>query len=189
MKRKLDPTLSTLAEVRRVVAKEEVIFVDPGTGGTGWAIFHFPERCKDAALAPHSWGVIKPTSRHKTWRARFEYIATTFSNDVLFNAGPERMVLEWPEFWSRSRKSRAAARRGDLVKLAALCGALELAAIQASCESSLLLTPRAWKGSLSKPAVDLRIRHAIHRKYSDHVSDAVGMGLAVQGFVDTGRVR
>lgn len=188
MRRKLDPALSTLDDVRRAVASEEVIFVDPGTGGTGWATFDFGGRQGDDAFAPLARGVIKPTRRYKTWRARFKYIATEFY-EVLFEYRPERMVLEWPEFWPRSRKSLAAAKRGDLVKLAALCGALELAAIQSSCDDSLFITPREWKGGLSKPSVDLRIARAIYRRYPEHISDAVGMGLAVQGFVDSGRTK
>jgi Holliday junction resolvasome RuvABC endonuclease subunit len=155
------------------------MFVDPGTGGTGWAIFDFSEETRP--LPPEKYGAISPPKKLKTWRARFDYVTTAFADEVLFDEGPDRLVLEWPEIWGYSARSRASAGRGDLTKLAALCGAFQLAARQNSASATLLVTPRAWKGELSKRAVDSRIRRALGERYPNHVSDAVGMGLAAQG--------
>jgi hypothetical protein len=156
------------------------MFVDPGTGGTGWAIFDFGEEARP--LPPEKYGTISPPSKIRGWLGKFEYVTTTFADEVLFDEGPDRLVLEWPEFWGRSARSRASAERGDLTKLAALCGGLWVALIQnGGGPPPLLVTPRAWKGDLSKHAVNSQIRRTLDEKYPNHVSDAVGMGLAAQG--------
>ncbi|GAG23731.1 unnamed protein product, partial [marine sediment metagenome] len=45
-------------------------------------------------------------------------------------------------------------------------------------------TANEWKEQLTKGAVDKRIKRAIGEVYPEHVSDAVGMGLAVQGLLE-----
>jgi Holliday junction resolvasome RuvABC endonuclease subunit len=169
--------MSTLEEIRGITAWENIIIIDPGSEGTGWCLW----RMADAA-EPKAHGVL--TSRARTWRERMEDITTRFSNEVLASASPDRMLLEWPEMWSGSVKSQASASTGKLLKLAALCGALELVAVQHIPEVSLFVSANEWKGQLEKQAVNFRIRRALGRSYPNHAADAVGIGLAVLGLLN-----
>ncbi len=177
MSRRPDPLISTLKQVLARTQSEELMFVDPGSGGTGWAIFKMPSEVTEP-IRPLEFGAL--SSRSGLWHDKFAEIAVAFADEVLFEHGPDRVVHEWPELWAGSAKSQASTSDGDLFKLSALIGALELAVLQCDMEPSLFVTPR-WKGQMDKKAVDERIARAIGCSYPNHVSDAVGMGLAVMG--------
>lgn len=148
--------------------------VDPGIGGTGIAEFvdvevGFPEApCETTAIV----------SRRKGWRAKVDGIVSEFKN-ALCGDVPDCIVFEFQELWSGSSTSMAAGSKGDLFKLTFLTGRLAQVAYDAGCEV-VLVKPGEWKGQLSKKAVDRRIDRAFGLAFGNHVSDAVGMGLAMQ---------
>jgi len=84
-----------------------------------------------------------------------------------------------------SEKGYASSQSGDLIKLCQLTGMLigALALNGIELNSLNLITPTEWKGQLPKEEVDRRIKRILKRKtkYPDHVSDAVGIGLFLQG--------
>jgi len=178
-RRKVREPLSTLPQVRRFVTGERVIIVDPGSDGTGWSLWDFSS---NGTHIPIACKALK--SKKLSWYDRMEDITQQFHEDVMaLDAVPDRMLLEWPEIWVGSERSQASAASGDLIKLAALCGALGTVAVWCCPESSLFVSAREWKGQLSKKTVDIRIKRANGQKYPNHTSDTVGIGLAVLGLL------
>jgi hypothetical protein len=176
--------LSTLEEVRASTAGTRTMLIDPGSSGTGWAIFDMPKARPEVAPPPVMADGIN--SRTSTWIMRMAQIA----EDIPVFCRRYRVifiVLEWPELWAGSEKSHASAASGKLLQLVAACGAI-IEAVHLKAEdllvtNILLMVPREWKGQLKKPVVDDRIARAIGLKYPNHVSDTVGMGLAVMGLL------
>ncbi len=180
-KRKRPEHLSTLAEIRSTTAGSRVMFVDSGSGGTGWAVFDVLVCANPLRAKPVTVDVI--TSDADTWQMRIAQIAEDLPimcrrNDVY------HVVIEWPVLWAGSEKSHAAAASGKLLQLAAACGALiQGIHLMRRAVGIMLVTPNEWKGQLTKHAVDARIMRAIGEAYPNRVSDAVGMGLAVMGLL------
>ena len=74
----------------------------------------------------------------------------------------------------------ASASRVDLFKLTILTGVLADVAYTDGAEV-VLVKPGEWKGQLSKESAGRRIKRAFGKRWPNHVEDAVGIGLAVQG--------
>jgi hypothetical protein len=73
----------------------------------------------------------------------------------------------------------AALDSGDLWSLAYLVGGYTATALSAGCVVTIV-TASEWKGQLNKKAVAERVELCNGVKYpNDHVTDAVGIGLAV----------
>jgi Holliday junction resolvasome RuvABC endonuclease subunit len=148
---------------------ESLFCVDPGSEGTGWAYWK-----NIKIIKPSQTGVHKAT-REKEWKNKIDKIANevdAFLDDNPCNIG----IVEFPEFWKGSKRSLASAHTGSLVKLCVLTGVL-YEVIQRYSYETLFVKPREWKGNLPKDVVDLRIYEAIGKRYKNHVSDAVGIGL------------
>jgi len=146
--------------------------VDPGIGGTGVAQFISSEE------APIE--TVSIVSRRKGWRAKVDGIVEAFMSMLDEDLeSPTCVVFEFQELWSGSSTSMAAGSKGDLFKLTFLTGRLAQVAYDAGAEV-VLVKPGEWKGQLSKKAVDRRIDRALGLAFGNHVSDAVGMGLAMQ---------
>ncbi len=180
-KRKRPEHLSTLEEIRSTTDGSRVMFVDSGSGGTGWATFYIPMLAEHPPLKPIATGVI--TSDADTWQMRIAQI----TEDLPLMCARSKaiyVVIEWPTLWAGSSKSHAAAASGKLLQLAAACGALiQGIHLMRYAVGIMLVTPNEWKGQLTKPAVNARIMRAIGETYPNHASDAVGMGLAVMGLL------
>ena len=158
------------------IETESFIAIDPGLNGTtGYAIFH-PSLYKK----PVSDGIItKARKASESWIVECQRIAY----DIKLMAKPcDEAFIEMPEFWAGNAKSYTATAQGDLFKLAFLVGSItqELSSVLVDVT---LLAPRQWKGQLKKEMVDRRIAYILHRKYPNHVSDAVGIGLYVLGLL------
>ena len=180
--RKTREPLSTLEQVRRNVLGEKVVIVDPGSDGTGWCLWDFDCLVDGEAPVPVEHGVLK--SSKNSWHERMADISRQFCDETLATIScPDRMLLEWPELWAGSARSQASGASGDLIKLSALCGALEMAAIWRCAQVSLFISANEWKGQLTTTAVNARIKRANGKAYPNHASDAVGMGLAVMGLL------
>lgn len=77
-----------------------------------------------------------------------------------------------------SLKSSVSISSGSLFKLGLLIGVYADVAYDKGIPYRLLLA-REWKGQLSKAATALRVKRINNQTYkSDHITDAVGMGLS-----------
>jgi hypothetical protein len=159
---------------------KRVLFVDPGLNGTGWAVFLDigPVVTNAAPKPPKRTGVIRHNPADKPWELRAHEIAGRVK-DLIEIFEIQKTVIEFPGLWT-SGKSMASATTGDLFKLTYLIGAMGLFA-----ETPLLISPQEWKGQLPKEIVIARIKKlwpAYQEK--NHEADAVGMGFALQGFLN-----
>jgi len=154
--------------------------VDPGIGGTGIAYWDMISRGRSKPHLPDTVKAI--TSKEPVWESKVEAITATFSG-VLEALKPNWVIIEFQELWAGSASSMASASGGSLFKLTYLTGQFGKAVNDRCPNMAVLIGPSGWKGQLSKKAIDLRIRRAFGKKvkFPNHVSDAVGMGLAIQG--------
>jgi len=157
---------------------ENVLTVDPGLGGTGLACWASLSHGQVEPQEPQSTEIIRG-GRTGSWEYRVEHIWHIFTRSLLLTQ-PRFVVLESQALWTGSASSMASAGRGDLFKLAYLTGGLWTIAIGRDAEV-VLVSPNQWKGQLPKSAIHKRIKRALGARYPEHVADAVGMGLAVQG--------
>lgn len=160
---------------------ERLIAIDPGLfGHTGFAIW-YRQRVKMSDikefklydLTPQITGKVKRTDF--SWEADARHIAHHLR---AYASRFEQAVIEMPEFWSGSAKSFTSTARGDLFKLSFLVGAIYYALSRIGVNVTLV-SPRQWKGQLSKEMVNRRIQRILNNKehYPDHEADAVGIGL------------
>lgn len=157
------------ALMRDISSSDPFMTVDPGLGGTGWALFESFDK------PPSHYGVLE--DRKGKWVDRARRIANDFGGLVRGFENPA-VIIEWPGFWGGSVKSFASMERGDLFKLCFLIGNMS-----AWCENPPhLISPQVWKGQLSKEAVKNRIIRAYGAEWKevgDHIADAIGIGLAM----------
>lgn len=171
------------------------VCIDPGVTGTGIAIFRVKQLKKRADGKPtripiiaeelprmtKKWYRLRQDDYQSKWMAKVDWYAWQLRLAVA-NYNLTSAYMEFPEQWGASEKSQAAAQKGDLMKLAFLCGAFANTLAYAWAVQTTLLFPRDWKGQMSKKVVAKRVRRAIHRVYeSNHITEAVGMGIHLQG--------
>jgi hypothetical protein len=163
--------------------KRATITIDPGYGGTGVAYFL-------------RTSTIRPRPPYRVWNLKGSKGSHEGSIDTelldaftmlirTLSPAPYHAVIELPNLWSGSAKSMASATSGKLFTLTALCGAY--AALLWNCWhiDIQFVKPQEWKGQLPKEIVERRVLRAwpaVRGKLiTDHVADAVGMGLWLQG--------
>ena len=163
-----------------------IMTVDPGLGGTGYAIWERTDfdKCvppvESGSLAPSDF----PYCKDKPWWVAAFAIATTLRNRCQRFA-VAAVYLEQPAFMEGG-KGLAAARDGDLVKLTSLYGIIA----GHCCDSgSRLFVPvpiSEWKGNMPKDVCHPRIFKKLPGwkpgTSTTHEVDAVGIGLYVKGF-------
>jgi hypothetical protein len=92
------------------------------------------------------------------------------------------VACEWPKLFE-SEAGQAAARRGDLVKLAFVVG--RIAELTAQMGFMFTIIPvNNWKGTMDKGQVERRIARIVGPEsttFKSHVWDAVGIGLYYRG--------
>lgn len=152
------------------------ITVDPGLGGTGYAVFNSEG---PGAVPPADFGVLH--ARRGDWRARAHSLRRAFWAECQVHVPIQRIVIEFPELFASSAKSTASASKGNLFQLTYLVGLLGAVAADYTGEPPELITPRQWKGQLPKEVVIRRMLRAYGHEYSSHAADAVGIGLHLQG--------
>jgi Holliday junction resolvasome RuvABC endonuclease subunit len=170
---------------------KDVLFVDPGIGGTGWAFFNQINPIRGGQNGSNidgiylidyrSSGVIK-VKQNRQWPGKVADVCAEFEG-LVQSLKPKIVVLEFPEIWSGNAASMQSAQRGDLFKLAYLIGGLGEIARRSGARMPVLVFPREWKGQLPKDIVIKRIEHVMELKPKDHEADAIGMGLAAQGLL------
>ena len=161
-----------------------VLFIDPGLTGTGFAFFPtvITSRAKgtvfDAREEGLYTGVWRPTGS-KLWGGKTAD-ACAWLNGLVGGIKPNLVVIEYPELWTGSAKSIASASTGKLFKLTYLVGGYGEVVRRLPCTRlPILVTPTEWKGQLPKEVVINRINQKIKNleKIRDHEGDALGMGL------------
>ncbi len=165
---------------------ENIMFIDPGLGGTGWAFYSIlPTNGKRNPQCPHSSGSFKPKGS-ADWQTKAEAIWSWFEGHLAtfqINA----LVMEAPEAWLTDSTGLASVQRGDVFKLMYLIGGLADIARRRGIRVPIILAPREWKGQLPKAVTEKRVRKAFSQSEwapqtkTSHEMDAVGMGLAAQG--------
>ena len=156
----------------------KVLIVDPGVSGTGWA--YWLDISRDGNRSANMPFLSDSKIPKKTGFDAVEILWAWFDGvvDVL---RPKIVVIEFPELWSSSGVSLSSAAKGDLFKLTYLIGGFGRIVSKRTNRAPVLVTPTEWKGQLPKKAVDARIKRSLGKKYKNHESDAVGMGLCLQG--------
>jgi len=163
----------------------DVVFIDPGLEGTGWAYWARLFTKGHPTPPPFSAGTI--TSRIKTsWEAKASDICAQLAG-VLAALPLSVVVIEMSELRGDST-SYASAKSGSLFKLTYLIGAMSQV-----CQAKIHCTPilvksAEWKGQLPKDLVVKRFLKAFPsfekargKKIRNHEGDALGMGLAAMG--------
>ncbi len=162
-----------------------VLFVDPGITATGVA-FWKDLQIAGPVTAPEKTQVLRPsTGNSQEWEGKAHEICCEFAG--LVRGWQVRwIVLEMPQVWNTSATSMASASTGDLLKLVYLVGEMGWLCRDICDRAPVLLNVNAWKGQMPKDTVERRIAYAFkkakikYKKFPNHVSDAVGMGLHAQ---------
>lgn len=160
-----------------------IMTVDPGLGGTGWAVWG--RDTFDNLVPPLSSGSIDPRSGDLQHERSFS-IADQIHQLALRNS-VFVVYIEYPMFMESSGKGMSAARGGDLVTLSVLVGMI---ASRVADGRSTLYCPveiPTWKGGMNKDITKTRVLDLLP-DYSPststtHEIDAIGIGLHVKGFL------
>lgn len=142
---------------------------------TGWAFW-------DGKTEPADWGMITLDRNVKGLEVQLGYMQRRFKC-LLEDIKPELCVLEGVEFWAGNLRSMTSARRGNLSKLSYLVGMYMATCLEKGIDVRILLA-REWKGQLKDPMVHSRVFNLTGiqlKKGEQHISDAIGIGLSLQG--------
>lgn len=160
-----------------------ILSVDPGVGGTGWALL----RADSGRL--EQWGTLHGRGN---WAQKARQIMIGF--EKLFAIRKDyigQVYIESPVFM-RGYGGYTTASSGDLVKLAMLCGAMYLWSLKREQHGVMLVEPSKWKGQLPKKICNDRVLAILNRmepytstaeigRISNHALDAIGLGLWALG--------
>jgi hypothetical protein len=164
-----------------------IICIDPGLNGTGWAVF---DREDGPIRFPIASGSISVERKKHPWWTECKIIAELIRNQMQ-HYGCFGVYIELPKFFESAGAGMSAARDGDLVRLSVLTGM-----IFGACSSQMLVSsivPVAitdWKGQLPKEMCNDRVVKKLRTVYpkwkpstnTTHELDAIGIGLFVKGW-------
>lgn len=148
----------------------KILAIDPGYGGTGWALFESGRYYKS--------GIIRLPAGAKS-RLSDEAISKLIMHEfhnLIMKFKPDKVVIETMTFWSGSGKSYVSTAKGDLFKLTMLVGMFFAVCVYADIECKTI-SANIWKGQLSKKAVKNRLKRYLNIEFREHEADAVGIGL------------
>ncbi len=148
------------------------ITIDPGVGGTGWALWNA------------KWGLLKNGVIHEAYGGQetddliiWKHRAIKVSERVreMCWKGVDELYIEYPSVFGGG----VAAQSGAVVKLACLVGMI---CGSAGVNYFELVPVHAWKGNLPKDVVQRRIKKLLpNAKAESHDWDAIGIGLYKKG--------
>ena len=164
---------------------ENALYIDPGLDGTGWSYWETLAVFQHGTSAPYSTGSIgRVKGGADMWVSRVHAQCELLVEDLRESVGKiDYIGIEFPGLWAGDAVSYASTSSGDLFKLAFMVGALAECLSRTYGPTPELFSPQEWKGQLSKTQVNQRIERAIKKSFPNHVSDAVGMGLAAAGLL------
>ncbi len=151
--------------------------IDPGVN-IGWALWskeewsrhQYPQR--NGCLSRSSGGV---------WKSTVAELYRLFDRQLAVSGEIKEAYMEMPEYFADAN-AVATSTSGALVKLSMVAGGVQ-ALLAVRRIPLTLIGIRDWKGQLPKHIVEQRIRTRIRmpEDLPDHVVDAIGIGLWVQG--------
>lgn len=158
--------------------------VDPGDK-TGWALFD------DRYKRPRETGEIKVTPtmvRELKIEEKLKHQWAQFDNLIGYtNKDLDHVYIEGTRVYGGSQISMISAVRGDLINLTLMIGGYAAICNEHNVPFSII-TASKWKGQLTKEATAAQVLHVTGEKYaSEHITDAVGIGLHVLGLLPIGR--
>lgn len=159
---------------------DNLMFIDPGLMGTGYAYFDRIVRTASTPRPPISYGVYTP--KGCSWESRAGAVCD-WLRGMMKGARVKYTILEMSQMWEGSPVSFSSALKGDLFKLTYLIGGMGEVVRTTTDREPVLVTARVWKGQLSKDAVKRRLQDAFTHRYHEHEADAVAMGLSAQGLL------
>ena len=116
-----------------------------------------------------------------TMETQLAFLWSQFSS-LLTKYKPTIVYIEGVEFWMGSLKSVTAAKRNNLSKLSYVVGGYSNEAMRRGIEVRILPASQ-WKGQMSKEIVMRKINRINGQVYqTDHISDAVGIGMSRMGY-------
>ena len=146
-----------------------MIGIDPGLGGTGFAI-------ADGYRFIHGETFnVSTTIKHLSLRADFIAKSVVYSALEHDNTNDRKALIEYPEFYT-GRVGISCASTGGLIKLAYLVGYISSALVKVGYRVELI-TPNDWKGNIPKHISTNRIQSIIKYPVDSHLADAVGLIL------------
>lgn len=154
--------------------KENFISIDPGSEGTGIAIWL-------SAAMPYQTKILEYKNPNAKWEDRCDYICMLLEHEIRQRKQWLRAVYcEQPQYM-QTFKGVTAASAGSLMKLCTIYGRF----LQISFSLGIKFIPvdiPKWKGQLSKRQVKFRVDRIIPgNNYTSHAIDAVGIGLYAKG--------
>ena len=154
----------------------EVVTVDPGQGGTGWATWGWINYGE--IHPPLDFGVIdvRDMSERNALNAVWSRL-----DSIIAAEHCTTLVIESTALWGGSARSQAATATGELFITARLIGGIERIAQQRGVRHVVLPRAQDWKGQLPKRVVKARVLKKLGVKCRNHEADAVGIGLAAMG--------
>jgi hypothetical protein len=171
-----------------------VLCIDPGTAGTGLALF----KANDFNMNVYSYGSTNSNDKTTMEKPEFapimtiickfdtveEYLAVI--HNLIMTESVVQVYCEGQAYMKGSIKGQVTADSGALVKLSNFAGSI-LGLCFAMKVPFRWVTVNAWKGQLPKQVVWHRINQAIpgiEEVCKSHAMDAVGIGLWLQGIIN-----
>lgn len=155
--------------------------IDPGLTCTGIAVWDAEKWSKDAKVKPVWVGYVYPKWHH--WQGKADK-ATEYAVGAWKARKWNSTYIEFPQYQGTT-KGIAAQNKGDILKLASLCGQIT----GALGVPSVYISPHDWKRQLPKKVTRERLKEIVGAKWiernkkrlNEHVWDAIGIGYYVQG--------
>ena len=152
-----------------------VITIDPGKGGSGFAVWDYTKWKEKNLHTPIEYGIIR--------NKKIKVMLTEFDK-LLIQYYPTDVYIEDAAYMSGDARTQATARSGKLVILAEFIGQIMMLCIFNKAKFHLISVAK-WKGTLSKNIVARRVYRKLPRvDAKSHAMDAVGLGLYLQGHIN-----
>lgn len=154
----------------------DTLCIDPGLH-TGIAYFD-----ENGVIHTHE---IKCENVYKTIQSRISYMTEELNMFIFLHfISVKKVYIEGVEYWSSSEKSYMSTSRGNTIMLSYFIGSyihylINHGYIDPYGDELEVINARQWKGTMSKIAVQKRVERITGVLYkSDHIADAVGIGLS-----------
>ena len=159
-----------------------LIAIDPGLGGTGWALWD-----RHHQMVPVATGVVRDTAKDDTlanrcWDLKEKLFLALSNADSGWHRASTFVYIEMPQHMQSA--AGIAAQAGAIYKLTFLVGYL---AARLHPSTVIVVTPGDWKGQLPKAVVMGRVLNRLGPRVCErlqiksHAWDAVGIGLWALG--------